>query len=162
MVSVCDGQKGIVETTHRGGEAGISTSLRVCPCLQWTKLTDVPDLDEQLIDRIVEQSDGSCRAPVSELEDERDANLVAMLKALRKRPRPARFSIAWTSNADLMPSTPAMSIELATPTFPTSRFVPTGARGSYPENTRAAFDAAASVGAGWIETDIQCQPMASW
>ena len=31
-----------------------------------------------------------------------------------------------------------------------------GASGSYPENTRAAFDAAASAGAGWIETDIQC------
>ena len=31
-----------------------------------------------------------------------------------------------------------------------------GASGTHPENTRAAFDAAASVGAGWIETDIQC------
>ena len=31
-----------------------------------------------------------------------------------------------------------------------------GASGAYPENTRAAFDAAAYIGAGWIETDIQC------
>ena len=31
-----------------------------------------------------------------------------------------------------------------------------GASGAYPENTRAAFDAAASLGVGWIETDIQC------
>ena len=31
-----------------------------------------------------------------------------------------------------------------------------GSSGAYPENTRMAFDAAASVGAGWIETDIQC------
>ena len=31
-----------------------------------------------------------------------------------------------------------------------------GASGAYPENTYAAFNAAASVGAGWIETDIQC------
>ena len=31
-----------------------------------------------------------------------------------------------------------------------------GASGAYPENTGAAFDAAAYVGAGWIETDIQC------
>jgi glycerophosphoryl diester phosphodiesterase len=31
-----------------------------------------------------------------------------------------------------------------------------GASGAYPENTHAAFDAAASAGAGWIETDIQC------
>ena len=31
-----------------------------------------------------------------------------------------------------------------------------GASGVYPENTRVAFDGAASVGVGWIETDIQC------
>ena len=31
-----------------------------------------------------------------------------------------------------------------------------GASGAYPENTRVAFGAAASIGAGWIETDIQC------
>ena len=31
-----------------------------------------------------------------------------------------------------------------------------GASGHHPENTRAAFDAAAQLGAGWIETDIQC------
>ena len=50
-----------------------------------------------------------------------------------------------------------MSIELATPTFSNERICAhRGASGSYPENTRAAFDAAAGVGAGWIETDIQC------
>ena len=31
-----------------------------------------------------------------------------------------------------------------------------GASGTHPENTHVAFDAAASVGAAWIETDIQC------
>ena len=31
-----------------------------------------------------------------------------------------------------------------------------GASGTYPENTRAAVNAAANAGAGWIETDIQC------
>ncbi len=50
-----------------------------------------------------------------------------------------------------------MSIDLATPTFSNEQICAhRGASGSYPENTRAAFDAAASVGAGWIETDIQC------
>jgi len=50
-----------------------------------------------------------------------------------------------------------MSIELATPTFSNEQICAhRGASGNYPENTRAAFDAAASVGAGWIETDIQC------
>ena len=57
------------------------------PCLQWpwTKLTDVTDLDDALNDRIVEQSDAQAAGrSVSELEEERDANLVAMLKALRR------------------------------------------------------------------------------
>ena len=50
-----------------------------------------------------------------------------------------------------------MRIELATPTFSNGQICAhRGASGSYPENTRAAFDAAASIGAGWIETDIQC------
>jgi glycerophosphoryl diester phosphodiesterase len=50
-----------------------------------------------------------------------------------------------------------MSIELSIPTFSNEQICAhRGASGSYPENTRAAFDAAASVGAGWIETDIQC------
>ena len=58
------------------------------PCLQWpwTKLTDVPDLDDTLIDTIVRQSDAQAAGrSVSELENERDANLVAMLKALREQ-----------------------------------------------------------------------------
>jgi len=46
---------------------------------------------------------------------------------------------------------------LAAPTFSSEQICAhRGASGSYPENTRAAFDAAAFVGAGWIETDIQC------
>ena len=71
-----------------GGEAGMKHFLeQFGPCLQWpwTKLTDVPDLDDALIDRIVEQSDAQAAGrSVSELEEERDANLVAMLKALRR------------------------------------------------------------------------------
>jgi carnitine 3-dehydrogenase len=56
------------------------------PCLEWpwTKLMDVPDLDEALIDRIVEQSDEQAAGrTVMQLENERDRNLVALLKALR-------------------------------------------------------------------------------
>ena len=82
-------QKGLFETYRTaGGEAGMKHFLEQCgPCLQWpwTKLTDVPDLDDALIDRIVEQSDAQAAGrSVSELEEERDANLVAMLKALRQ------------------------------------------------------------------------------
>ena len=82
-------QKGLFETYRTaGGEAGMKHFLeQFGPCLQWpwTKLTDVPDLDDELIARIVEQSDAQAAGrSVSELEEERDANLVAMLKALRK------------------------------------------------------------------------------
>ena len=62
------------------------------PCLQWpwTKLTDVPDLDDDLINLIVSQSDAQAAGrSVSELEDERDANLVAILNALRHEDRAA-------------------------------------------------------------------------
>ncbi|MGB2103997.1 MAG: glycerophosphodiester phosphodiesterase family protein, partial [Luminiphilus sp.] len=45
-----------------------------------------------------------------------------------------------------------MSIELATPTFSNEQICAhRGASGSHPENTRGAFDAAANLGAGWIE-----------
>ena len=57
------------------------------PCLEWpwTKLMDVPDLDEALIDRIVEQSDEQAAGrTVMQLESERDRNLVALLNALRE------------------------------------------------------------------------------
>ena len=82
-------QKGLFETYRTaGGEAGMKHFLeQFGPCLQWpwTKLTDVPDLDDALINRIVEQSDEQAAGrSVSELEEERDANLVAMLKALRQ------------------------------------------------------------------------------
>ncbi|MEK9927733.1 MAG: 3-hydroxyacyl-CoA dehydrogenase NAD-binding domain-containing protein [Halieaceae bacterium] len=81
-------QKGLFETYRTaGGEAGMKHFLeQFGPCLQWpwTKLMDVPDLDDELISRIVEQSDAQAAGrSVSELEAERDANLVALLKALR-------------------------------------------------------------------------------
>lgn len=81
-------QKGLFETYRvAGGTAGMRHFLeQFGPCLQWpwTKLIDVPDLDDQLISRIVEQSDAQAAGrSVSELEAERDANLVALLKALR-------------------------------------------------------------------------------
>ncbi|MDG2461458.1 MAG: 3-hydroxyacyl-CoA dehydrogenase NAD-binding domain-containing protein [Luminiphilus sp.] len=83
-------QKGLFETYRTaGGEAGMKHFLeQFGPCLQWpwTKLTDVPDLDEPLINRIVEQSDLQAGGrSVSELENQRDANLVAILKALRQQ-----------------------------------------------------------------------------
>ena len=81
-------QKGLFETYRvAGGQAGMKHFLeQFGPCLEWpwTKLMDVPDLDKALIDRIVEQSDEQAAGrTVMQLENERDRNLVALLKALR-------------------------------------------------------------------------------
>ncbi len=81
-------QKGLFETYRvAGGQAGMKHFLeQFGPCLEWpwTKLMDVPDLDEALIDRIVEQSDEQAAGrTVMQLENERDRNLVVLLKALR-------------------------------------------------------------------------------
>jgi carnitine 3-dehydrogenase len=70
-----------------GGEAGMRHFLaQFGPALQWpwTRLTDVPELTEELIGRIVAQSDDQAagRSP-AELERERDDRLVAVLQALR-------------------------------------------------------------------------------
>ena len=87
-------QKGLFETYRTaGGEAGMKHFLeQFGPCLQWpwTKLTDVPELDDDLINLIVSQSDDQAAGrSVSELEEERDANLVAILRALRHQDRAA-------------------------------------------------------------------------
>jgi carnitine 3-dehydrogenase len=70
-----------------GGEAGMRHFMsQFGPALKWpwTKLTDVPELDERLLDKIVEQSDAQAGGwSVRELERIRDDNLVAIMQALR-------------------------------------------------------------------------------
>ena len=72
-----------------GGEDGIRHFLsQFGPTLQlpWTKLSDVPELTPQLIDRITSQSDVQAGGlSVRDLERVRDDNLVALLQALRAR-----------------------------------------------------------------------------
>jgi 3-hydroxyacyl-CoA dehydrogenase len=72
-----------------GGEGGMRHFLhQFGPSLQWpwTKLMDVPDLTDELIETIVEQSDDQAagRSP-QELEQMRDRYLVAVLRALREQ-----------------------------------------------------------------------------
>jgi carnitine 3-dehydrogenase len=83
-------QMGLFETYRiAGGEAGMAHFLaQFGPCLHWpwTRLTDVPDLDASLIDRISSQSDAQSGArSIRELERLRDDNLVAMMRALKGR-----------------------------------------------------------------------------
>jgi carnitine 3-dehydrogenase len=70
-----------------GGEAGMRHFLeQFGPALQWpwTKLTDVPELTAELLDRIVEQSDAQADGrSIRELEALRDDCLVAVIQGLR-------------------------------------------------------------------------------
>ncbi len=70
-----------------GGEAGMRHFMeQFGPALAWpwTKLTDVPELTEALLDRIVEQSDAQAAGrSVRELERLRDDCLVAVMQGLR-------------------------------------------------------------------------------
>ena len=70
-----------------GGEAGMRHFMeQFGPALQWpwTKLTDVPELTDELLDRLVEQSDEQAGGQsIRELEALRDDCLVAVIQALR-------------------------------------------------------------------------------
>ena len=80
-------QMGLFQTYRiAGGEAGMRHFLaQFGPALQWpwTKLMDVPDLDEALVEKISAQSDAQAGdLSVRDLERIRDDNLVAMIRAL--------------------------------------------------------------------------------
>jgi len=84
------GQMGLFETYRlAGGEEGMAHFIRQFgPCLSWpwTKLMDVPDLDEELVNKIATQSDAqSGQYGIRELEGIRDRNLVGMLRSLKER-----------------------------------------------------------------------------
>ena len=80
-------QMGLFETYRTaGGEGGMGHFIRQFgPALQWpwTKLMDVPELTDELVDRIEEQSDAqSGMHSLRELERIRDRNLVGILRSL--------------------------------------------------------------------------------
>ncbi|MBU2992685.1 carnitine 3-dehydrogenase [Octadecabacter sp. 1_MG-2023] len=83
-------QMGLFETYRiAGGEAGMRHFIeQFGPCLSWpwTKLMDVPELTDELIDQIADQSDAqSGMYSIRELERHRDANLVGMMRTLKAR-----------------------------------------------------------------------------
>jgi 3-hydroxyacyl-CoA dehydrogenase len=92
-------QMGLFETFRvAGGSGGFGHFLEQfgpALALPWTKLSDVPDLDEELIDAIVTQTDEHTGAEdVRDAERRRDANLVAILGALEQRGQGAGLDIA--------------------------------------------------------------------
>jgi len=81
-------QMGLFETYRvAGGEAGMAHFIaQFGPCLKWpwTKLMDVPELTDELVERIAHQSDvQSGMHSIRALERIRDNNLVAMMRALK-------------------------------------------------------------------------------
>ena len=83
-------QMGLFESYRiAGGDAGMRHFLaQFGPALQWpwSRLTDVPELSDELIETIARQSDEQAAgASVQELEQRRDANLVAIFRALKAR-----------------------------------------------------------------------------
>ncbi|MGB7316600.1 MAG: carnitine 3-dehydrogenase [Planktotalea sp.] len=81
-------QMGLFETYRvAGGEAGMKHFMaQFGPALQWpwTKLMDVPEFTDELVDLIAGQSDAqSGHHSIRELERIRDNNLVAMMRALK-------------------------------------------------------------------------------
>ena len=81
-------QMGLFETYRvAGGEAGMKHFLaQFGPCLSWpwTKLMDVPELTDELVEMIASQSDAqSGMHTIRELERIRDNNLVSMMRALK-------------------------------------------------------------------------------
>lgn len=81
-------QMGLFETYRiAGGEAGMRHFMaQFGPALKWpwTKLMDVPELTDELIDQIASQSDKqSGHYSIRELEQIRDNNLVAIMQALK-------------------------------------------------------------------------------
>jgi carnitine 3-dehydrogenase len=84
------GQMGLFETYRvAGGEAGMKHFMaQFGPCLQWpwTKLTDVPEFNDELVDLIAGQSDAqSGHHTIRELERIRDQNLIGFLRVLKER-----------------------------------------------------------------------------
>ena len=81
-------QMGLFETYRiAGGDAGMRHFLaQFGPALHWpwSRLTDVPEMDEALVELIAGQSDAQAGdSSIAELMDQRDRNLVAILKALK-------------------------------------------------------------------------------
>ena len=80
-------QMGVFETYRiAGGEAGMRHFMaQFGPCLTWpwTRLMDVPEFNDELVDLIADQSDSqSGQWSIRDLERIRDDNLVAVMEAL--------------------------------------------------------------------------------
>jgi carnitine 3-dehydrogenase len=101
-----------------GGEPGMRHFLhQFGPTLElpWTRLTEVPELTDELVEKVVEQSDDQAggRSP-RELEQLRDRVLVRLLQALRVEETGAGGTLAaW--ERELLGSAPSSSARIVPP-----------------------------------------------
>ncbi|MGD1869516.1 MAG: carnitine 3-dehydrogenase [Neomegalonema sp.] len=110
-------QMGLFETYRvAGGEAGMRHFIgQFGPALKWpwTKLMDVPELTDDLVDAIADQSDAqSGHLSIRELERLRDENLVSILRALKGRGSAAGALIA--NHESTLPKEASPDAELLT------------------------------------------------
>jgi carnitine 3-dehydrogenase len=86
-----------------GGEAGMRHFMaQFGPALKlpWTKLTDVPDLDDALLDKLVAQSDAQAAGrSIEDLTRIRDDCLIAILRGLRDEGFAAGEALAQAEHA---------------------------------------------------------------
>ena len=103
-------QMGLFETYRiAGGEAGMAHFIaQFGPCLEWpwTKLMDVPELTDDLVQLIADQSDEQSGAhSIRELERIRDNNLISMMRALKQQGQAAGALIqAHEANMQTVPA----------------------------------------------------------
>ncbi len=119
------GQMGLFETYRvAGGPAGMKHFIsQFGPALAWpwTKLMDVPELTDELINMIADQSDAqSGHLSIAELESLRDGNLVGMMRSLKARGSAVGAVLA-VHEAVIAPDAPDMMVPMQT----LDRVVPT-------------------------------------
>ena len=119
-------QMGLFETYRvAGGEAGMKHFMaQFGPALKWpwTKLMDVPDLTDELVNQIADQSDAqSGMHSIRELERIRDKNLVAMMRSLKLHD----YGAGALLNARDAELAVAPKVEAGKPLRTTDRVVPT-------------------------------------
>ena len=116
-------QMGLFETYRiAGGEAGMAHFIaQFGPCLEWpwTKLMDVPELTDDLVQMIADQSDAQSGAhSIRELERMRDNNLVAMMRALKQQGKAAGTLIKDHEKTMIPQQAPAKTLRTQTRIVP--------------------------------------------
>ena len=126
-------QMGLFETYRvAGGEAGMRHFMeQFGPCLTWpwTKLMDVPEFTDELVDLIATQSDEqSGMHTIRELERIRDNNLVGIMQALRTNDWGAGKVLASYEKSQYEAAAESMTkdiVDLSQPIKTSERTVPT-------------------------------------